>query len=78
MIEQEKIDLEITDFGLGQLEQEGLILVVYVNNEHYCAKDLVLSQNQICLEHKQLLSKGTGKNRNISVSARYSVVVFGR
>jgi D-lyxose ketol-isomerase len=38
--------------GLGQLEQEGLEIVVYENNDRYCAKELVLFPRQTCPEHR--------------------------
>lgn len=49
--EQEKQELEIADFGLGRLESEGLEIVVYANNDRYCAKELVLFPFQSCPEH---------------------------
>lgn len=49
---EEEKKIEITDFGLGNLENEGLQIVVYENNESYCAKELVLLPNQVCSEHK--------------------------
>ncbi|WP_239584196.1 D-lyxose/D-mannose family sugar isomerase [Aquibacillus albus] len=52
LTEQEKENIEIADFGLGQLEEQGLELITYINNEHYCAKELVLFSNQTCPEHK--------------------------
>ena len=45
-------DLEVADFGLGRLASEGLEIVVYANNERYCAKELVLFPHQSCPEHK--------------------------
>ena len=45
-------NLEVADFGLGRLESEGLEIVVYQNNERYCAKELVLFPYQTCPEHK--------------------------
>jgi D-lyxose ketol-isomerase len=48
----EREGLEVADFGLGQLEQIGLQLVVYVNTERVCAKELVLFPRQICPEHR--------------------------
>ena len=48
----DKDDVEIADFGLGQFEQIGLALVVYENNDRYCAKELVLLPNQLCPEHR--------------------------
>ncbi|MGQ9456563.1 MAG: D-lyxose/D-mannose family sugar isomerase [Armatimonadota bacterium] len=49
---EEAENLEVADFGLGSLEKEGLEIVVYVNNDRYCAKELVLFPYQTCPEHK--------------------------
>ncbi len=49
---EEAENLEVADFGLGRLEREGLEIVVYVNNDRYCAKELVLFPYQTCPEHK--------------------------
>jgi D-lyxose ketol-isomerase len=43
--------VEVADFGLGELERTGLEIVVYVNTERYCAKELVLFPRQTCPEH---------------------------
>jgi D-lyxose ketol-isomerase len=48
----ERARIEIADFGLGELERTGLELVVYVNTERYCAKELVLFPHQTCPEHR--------------------------
>jgi D-lyxose ketol-isomerase len=48
----ERDAIEVADFGLGQLEQVGLQLVVYVNTERVCAKELVLFPGQACPEHR--------------------------
>ena len=50
--EQEIGEMEIADFRLGEVEQQGLQLVVYVNNDRYCAKELVLLPRQTCPEHR--------------------------
>jgi D-lyxose ketol-isomerase len=52
LTDRERTGLEVTDLGLGQLEQIGLQLVVYENNERYCAKELVLFPRQLCPEHR--------------------------
>ncbi|ANB56170.1 D-lyxose ketol-isomerase [Anoxybacillus sp. B7M1] len=51
LTEEEKNNLEITDLGLGNIEIEGLQIVTYMNNERYCAKELILLPNQTCPEH---------------------------
>jgi D-lyxose ketol-isomerase len=52
LTERERAELEVADLGLGQLEEVGLQLVVYVNNDRYCAKELVLFPHQLCPEHR--------------------------
>lgn len=52
LTEAERDQIEIVDFGLNDLETSGLQLITYVNNERYCAKDLVLFPNQTCPEHR--------------------------
>jgi D-lyxose ketol-isomerase len=48
----ERAEIEVADFGLGRLEEVGLQLVVYVNTERVCAKELVLFPHQTCPEHR--------------------------
>jgi D-lyxose ketol-isomerase len=48
----EREAIEVADFGLGRLDEIGLQLVVYVNTERVCAKELVLFAGQTCPEHR--------------------------
>jgi D-lyxose ketol-isomerase len=48
----EREQIEVTDLGLGELERTGLQLVVYVNTERVCAKELVLFPHQGFPEHR--------------------------
>jgi D-lyxose ketol-isomerase len=48
----ERRAIEVADFGLGRLEEVGLQVVVYVNTERVCAKELVLFPGQTCPEHR--------------------------
>jgi D-lyxose ketol-isomerase len=48
----ERDEIEIADFGLGKLEEVGLQVVVYVNTDRVCAKELVLFPRQRCPEHR--------------------------
>ncbi len=52
LTDQEKIAMEVADFGLGELEQTGLEIVTYVNTQRCCAKELVLFPRQTCPEHR--------------------------
>lgn len=45
-------NIEVAELGLGELERTGLELVVYVNTDRYCAKELVLFPRQTCPEHR--------------------------
>lgn len=48
----EVANMEIADFGLGRLQEIGLELIVYINTDRYCAKELVLFPGQICPQHR--------------------------
>jgi D-lyxose ketol-isomerase len=48
----ERESIEIADFGLGRFEEVGVAVVVYVNTERVCAKELVLLPGQTCPEHR--------------------------
>lgn len=48
----ERQNIEVADLGLGELEQTGLELVVYVNTDRYCAKELIMFPRQTCPEHR--------------------------
>jgi D-lyxose ketol-isomerase len=52
LIEAEKEQIEIADFGLGQFEQTGLAVFTYVNTKRCCAKELVMWPRQTCPEHR--------------------------
>ena len=49
---EESANIEVADFGLNELESTGLELVVYVNTDRVCAKELVLFPRQTCPEHR--------------------------
>ena len=52
-------EVEIADFGLGRYRQEGLGLVVRVNESEYCSKWLTLLPGQTCPWHFHKLKKET-------------------
>jgi D-lyxose ketol-isomerase len=49
---QEKERIEVSDFGLGDIARVGLLVLVYENNDRYCAKEIMLLPRQICPEHR--------------------------
>jgi D-lyxose ketol-isomerase len=52
MTAEERAAIEVADFGLSRLRETGLMLLVYVNTDRYCAKELVLFPGQECPEHR--------------------------
>jgi D-lyxose ketol-isomerase len=52
LTEEERERIEVADFGLSRLREQGLMLLVYVNTDRYCAKELVLYPGQTCPEHR--------------------------
>ena len=70
---REREQIEIADFGLGRLDEIGLQIVVYVNTDRVCAKELVLFPHQSCPEHRHPPFEGEpGKEETFRV--RYGVV----
>jgi D-lyxose ketol-isomerase len=57
--DSEAREIEVADFGLGQLREIGLQVLVYINTDRYCAKELVLSPGQMCPEHRHPPFEGT-------------------
>ena len=52
LTDEEAAHIEVADLGLNQLAVAGLELVTYINNDRYCAKELVLFPGQTCPEHR--------------------------
>ena len=52
LTEEEKSRVEVAEYELGCIDKIGLELVVYVNTERCCAKELVLLPYQTCPEHR--------------------------
>lgn len=54
--------MEITDFGLNDFFCIGLGVIIYVNTERVCVKELALTPFQICPQHKHPnIMKNPGK-----------------
>ena len=52
LTDAEQAHIEVTDVGLGRFAQIGLSLVVYINTERCCSKELVLLPRQNFPEHR--------------------------
>jgi D-lyxose ketol-isomerase len=58
----EKEQIETADFGLNEFEKTGLGVLVYVNTERCCAKELAMWPGQTCPEHRHpLVGSDPGK-----------------
>ncbi|MFM9131104.1 MAG: D-lyxose/D-mannose family sugar isomerase [Actinomycetes bacterium] len=55
---EEKNKIEVSDFGLSNLEKIGIQLLVYVNTERVCAKEIVMTPFQVCPEHRHVSVSG--------------------
>ncbi len=62
LTKEEKSRIEIADFGLSRFKQTGLAVLVYVNTQRCCAKELVMWPRQTCPEHRHpSVAKAPGK-----------------
>ena len=57
LTKEEMENIEVADFGMGDVGQIGLQLVTYINTERVCAKEMVLLPYQTCPEHKHVPSE---------------------
>lgn len=52
LTKEEKENLEITDYALGNVLETGTEIIIYVNTERCCAKEMALLPFQTCPEHR--------------------------
>ena len=71
VLPQEQI--EVSDFGLDNIENVGLQLCVYINTERVCAKEMVLLPHQTCPEHKHVDSE-SAQGKEETFRCRYGKV----
>ena len=65
--------VEVSDFGLNDVENIGLQLCVYINTERVCAKEMVLFPYQTCPEHKHVATNGN-EGKEETFRCRYGKV----
>jgi D-lyxose ketol-isomerase len=66
--------MEVADLGLGDLKRVGIEIIVYENNDRYCAKELVLLPRQICLEHCHPRVNGRNPGKKETFRCRYGEI----
>jgi D-lyxose ketol-isomerase len=69
----EEARLEAADFGLNEFESTGLGVLVYVNTERCCAKELAMWPRQTCPEHRHP-NCGRTLGKEETFRCRYGVV----
>lgn len=72
--EDEKMNIEIADFGLDNIEKTGLQLITYINTDRYCAKEMVLFPHQTCPEHRHPARKNGEPGKQETFRCCYGVV----
>lgn len=50
--DEEIAGIEIADYGLSDLGKHGLAILVYVNTDRCCAKELIMMPTQTCPQHR--------------------------
>lgn len=70
-IEKERI--EVADFNLHDLEHIGLELIIYINTDRVCSKEMVLLPGQACPEHRHP-PFGSYPGKEETFRCRYGVV----
>lgn len=58
LTDEEKQKIEVVDWGLDRVDTMGLQILVYVNTERVCAKEMVLLPYQTCAEHMHIPTNG--------------------
>lgn len=66
--------MEVADLGLGDLKNIGLELIVYENNDRYCAKELILFPRQTCPEHRHPRLNGWNLGKKETFRCRYGEI----
>jgi D-lyxose ketol-isomerase len=66
--------MEVADLGLGDPKHVGVEIIVYENNDRYCAKELVLLPRQICPEHRHPRINGRNLGKKETFRCRYGEV----
>ncbi|HOW84612.1 MAG TPA: D-lyxose/D-mannose family sugar isomerase [Candidatus Aminicenantes bacterium] len=68
--------MEVADLGLGDIRRVGLEVIVYENNDRYCAKELVLLPRQLCPEHRHPRVNGRNPGKKETFRCRHGEIYF--
>ncbi len=74
LTEEERSSIEVADFGLNDVRNVGLEIVVYENNDRYCAKELILLPRQMCPQHRHPRVSDTNAGKRETFRCRWGEV----
>jgi len=74
LTDKEKENMEIADLGLNDIERMGIEVVEYVNNDRYCAKEIILLPWQICPEHRHPRVSESNIGKQETFRCRWGIV----
>lgn len=72
--EKESAEMEISDLGLSIPESIGVQIIVYENNDRYCAKELIMMPRQTCPEHRHPPLSDSKPGKQETFRCRYGEV----
>jgi len=70
----ETASMEIADFGLNDVRHVGLEIILYENNDRYCAKELILLPRQMCPQHRHPKVSTTNPGKQETFRCRWGEV----
>jgi D-lyxose ketol-isomerase len=71
---EEQTQIEVVDFNLGEVDRSGLQLVIYINNDRYCAKELIMMPRQTCAQHRHPPLSATNPGKQETFRCRWGKV----
>ena len=74
LTDEERGSMEVADFGLNDIRNVGLQMVVYENNDRYCAKELIMVPRQMCPQHRHPRVSGTNPGKRETFRCRWGEV----
>lgn len=74
LTQKERDNIEIADMGLNDIDKFGLQLVIYINSERVCSKEMALMPYQTCPEHRHPPLSSTNPGKQETFRCRYGLV----
>src|SRR5258706_15950410 len=74
MVVTSQEQMELVYFNQKELERTGLDFVIYINNDRYCAKELVMTPRQTCAQHRHPPLSETNPGKQETFRCRWGKV----